>query len=73
MQSISKLEQQVIALLAQGCEDDQIARTVNRSEQAIRTCIADVLNRLGLSSRVELLFWYHSQMVSLTKLGRPTG
>jgi DNA-binding NarL/FixJ family response regulator len=61
MPSISDFQQQVVALVADGRNNDEIATSLQRSEEEIERCIADLLHQLGLSRRIELLLWFHSQ------------
>jgi DNA-binding NarL/FixJ family response regulator len=56
LQSISKLtprERQVLALLAEGGDNDAIARALIISPQTARTHVQNVLGKLGVHSRLE--------------------
>jgi DNA-binding NarL/FixJ family response regulator len=53
-------ERQVLALLAEGADNDAIARTLVISPQTARTHIQNILTKLDVHSRLEataFLFW----------------
>jgi DNA-binding NarL/FixJ family response regulator len=57
---LTNRERQVLALLADGADNDTIARTLVISPQTARTHIQNILSKLGVHSRLEasaFVFW----------------
>ena len=52
-ESLSPRETQVLALLAQGAANKQIARQLEISERTVKAHVTGILNKLGASSRTE--------------------
>ena len=50
---LSPREREVLALLAEGCDNDSIARTLVISPETARTHIQNVLGKLGVHSRLQ--------------------
>jgi DNA-binding NarL/FixJ family response regulator len=50
-------EEQVVALVAEGMANREIARELNLSEHTIKTYLYRVFEKLGISSRVELVLY----------------
>jgi DNA-binding NarL/FixJ family response regulator len=50
---LTKRERQVLSQLAEGCDNDAIARNLFISPETARTHIQNVLNKLGVHSRLE--------------------
>jgi DNA-binding NarL/FixJ family response regulator len=50
-------EEQVVALVAEGLGNRQIARELNLSEHTIKKYLFNVFEKLGISSRVELVLY----------------
>jgi len=60
MESISNLQRQVIGLVARGLDNSAIARSLHWSENEVESCLSALLGTLGLSTRIELIFWANS-------------
>jgi DNA-binding NarL/FixJ family response regulator len=54
---LSSFEQELMLLVVIGAKDDKIARRLGLSTSEVRGRIEDLLKRLGLSKRIELLFY----------------
>lgn len=54
---LSEREQQILALLAQGQSNAQIAAELRLAEQTIRNYVSDIYQSLGVSSRAEAIVW----------------
>lgn len=52
---ITRAESRIIALVAEGRTNAEIAATLNLSRRTVETHVANMLNRLGLRNRVELV------------------
>ena len=50
-------EEQVVALVAEGLGNRQIARELNLSEHTIKKYLFRIFEKLGVSSRVELVLY----------------
>lgn len=50
-------EEPVVALVAEGLGNRQIARELNLSEHTIKTYLFRIFEKLGISSRVELVLY----------------
>jgi DNA-binding NarL/FixJ family response regulator len=50
-------EEQVVALVAEGLGNRQIARELNLSEHTIKKYLFRIFEKLGISSRVELVLY----------------
>ncbi|RIK30824.1 MAG: DNA-binding response regulator [Chloroflexi bacterium] len=54
---LSEREQQILALLAQGWSNAQIAAELHLAEQTIRNYVSNIYQALGVSSRAEAVVW----------------
>jgi DNA-binding NarL/FixJ family response regulator len=63
---LSKREQEVVRWLAEGNTNREIARKLNISANTVKNYLFQVFNKLGVSSRVEVVIYAASQ-----KEGRP--
>jgi DNA-binding NarL/FixJ family response regulator len=54
-------EQQVLQLLAQGCENREIANSLGISERTVKNHITNILTRLGLKNRTQAALWAQRQ------------
>jgi DNA-binding NarL/FixJ family response regulator len=52
-ESLTERETEVLRLLAQGYSNKQIARTLNNTEQTIKTHVSHILAKLGVQSRTQ--------------------
>jgi two-component system nitrate/nitrite response regulator NarL len=58
---LSKREQDVVRWLAEGNTNREIARKLNLSENTVKNYLFQVFNKLGVSSRVEVVIYAASQ------------
>lgn len=63
MNLLTKREESVVRLLAEGMQNREIARELNLSEHTIKNYLFHIFDKLGVSSRVELVLY----AVSATK------
>jgi DNA-binding NarL/FixJ family response regulator len=54
-------EQQVLQLLAQGCENREIAHSLGISERTVKNHITNILTSLGLKNRTQAALWAQRQ------------
>jgi len=54
---ISRREREVIALLAEGCTNRQIAAELGLAPRTVDTHVGNILRKLGLSTRQEVAAW----------------
>jgi DNA-binding NarL/FixJ family response regulator len=54
-------EERVIALVAQGLKNSEIAQTLGTTRLVIRNYLKAIYEKLGLWNRVELALWYEAQ------------
>lgn len=59
-QGLTSRQVEVIALLARGLTNDQIAGRLGISSRTVRKHVADLFDRTGLHSRTELAVWWTS-------------
>jgi DNA-binding NarL/FixJ family response regulator len=52
-EALTERETEVLRLLAQGYSNKQIARTLNNTEQTIKTHVSHILAKLGVQSRTQ--------------------
>ena len=57
--SLTAREQEVVALVAKGRSNQNIAEALCISERTARTHVSHLLGKLGLKSRVQLAIWAH--------------
>jgi len=60
-------ESRVIALLAQGSEDKQIASRLNTSYSTVRTYVSRAFEKSGATGRMELAMLVHAQINAMQK------
>lgn len=58
--SLTTREREVVALVAKGKANRDIAATLFISERTARTHVSHLLGKLGLASRIQLAIWAHS-------------
>jgi DNA-binding NarL/FixJ family response regulator len=56
--ALSKREQEVLRLVAAGVTDRGISNSLKLNEKETKKCVSDLLGKLGLSSRSELVFLF---------------
>lgn len=54
---LTKREEEVVRLLAEGLQNREIARELNLSEHTIKNYLFHIFDKLGVSSRVELVLY----------------
>jgi DNA-binding CsgD family transcriptional regulator len=54
---LTKREEDVVRLLAEGMQNREIARELNLSEHTIKNYLFHIFDKLGVSSRVELILY----------------
>jgi DNA-binding NarL/FixJ family response regulator len=57
MSLLTKREEEVVRLLAEGMQNREIARELNLSEHTIKNYLFHIFDKLGVSSRVELILY----------------
>jgi DNA-binding NarL/FixJ family response regulator len=58
-------EIQIVALIAQGCKNKQIAKQLNTKEQVIKNYLRSIYDKTGVSDRLELaLFTIHHRVLA---------
>jgi DNA-binding CsgD family transcriptional regulator len=51
-------EQRIIALVAEGLKNSDIAKIIGTTENGIKNCMRTILDKTGMWSRLELALWY---------------
>jgi len=54
-------EQRIIALVAQGLKNSEVAQAVGTTEHVVKNYLRDIYDKLGLWNRVELALWYEAR------------
>jgi DNA-binding NarL/FixJ family response regulator len=54
---LSEREQEVVALIAQGCSNREIAKELTIAEATAVRHVANILDKLGLKSRAQVAVW----------------
>jgi len=54
-------EQRVIALVAEGLKNSEIAQAIGTTEFVVKNYLKVIYDKLGLWNRVELALWYESR------------
>ncbi len=54
-------EQQVIALVAQGLKNSEVAALIGTTEHVVKNYLRVIYDKLGLWNRVELALWYEAR------------
>jgi DNA-binding CsgD family transcriptional regulator len=57
MRLLTKREEDVVRLLVEGMQNREIARELNLSEHTIKNYLFHIFDKLGVSSRVELILY----------------
>jgi DNA-binding CsgD family transcriptional regulator len=58
---LNEREARVIALVAQGLKNSEIAQTLGTTRLVVRNYLKIIYEKLGLWNRVELALWYEAQ------------
>ena len=59
--ALNEREERVIALVAQGLKNSEIAQTLGTTRLVVRNYLKTIYEKLGLWNRVELALWYEAQ------------
>jgi len=51
-------EERIIALVAQGLKNSEIARVIGATQDAAKNCLKIIFDKTGMWSRLELALWY---------------
>jgi DNA-binding CsgD family transcriptional regulator len=54
-------ERRVIALVAQGLKNSEVASVMGTTEHVIKNCLRVIYDKLGVWNRVELALWYEAR------------
>jgi len=57
----SERERRIIALVAQGLKNSEVAQAVGTTEHVVKNYLRDIYDKLGLWNRVELALWYEAR------------
>ncbi len=57
----SPRQQQVIALVAQGLKNSEVAEVIGTTEYVVKNHLRIIFDKLGLWNRVELALWYEAR------------
>ena len=57
----SEREQRVIALVAQGLKNKEVASEIGTTEHVVKNYLRTIYDKLGLWKRVELALWYEAR------------
>ena len=57
----SPRQQEVIALVAQGLKNSEVANLIGTSEHVVKNHLRLIYDKLGLWNRVELALWYEAR------------
>jgi DNA-binding NarL/FixJ family response regulator len=55
------LQQQVIALVAQGLKNSEVAEAIGTTEYVVKNHLRIIFDKLGFWNRVELALWYEAR------------
>jgi DNA-binding NarL/FixJ family response regulator len=58
----SEREQRVIALVAQGLKNREVAADIGTTEHVVKNYLRVIYDKLGLWNRVELALWYEARL-----------
>ena len=56
--NITPREQQVIALVAEGCSNREIAKIIGTTQNVIKNYLRCIYDKTGMWGRLELALWY---------------
>jgi len=57
----SEREHRVIALVAQGLKNSEVAEVIGTTEHVVKNYLRVIYDKLGLWNRVELALWYEAR------------
>ena len=59
---LSRRQRRVVALVAQGLKNREIATELGIGAPVARNCISAIYDKIGVSNRVELALWYEARL-----------
>jgi len=59
--ALNKREEEVLRLVAAGVKDREIGNSLKLNEKETKTYVSDLLEKLGISSRSELMFLFSAR------------
>jgi DNA-binding NarL/FixJ family response regulator len=62
---LSKREHEIVSKVAEGMKNREIAELLGVSEHTVKNHLFRVFERLGISSRAELILYLHGQRLKL--------
>lgn len=68
LEALSKKENEVVNLLLQGLDDREIASCLFISDKTVRNHISNVLQKIGLRNRTQLVLWALQQIGDIEQL-----
>ena len=63
---LTKREQEIVSKVAEGMKNREIAELLNVSEHTVKNHLFRIFERLGISSRAELILYLHGQRSSMS-------
>jgi DNA-binding CsgD family transcriptional regulator len=58
---LSKQQLQLVQFVGEGRSNREIAQIMGTTEQVVQDQLRDIQNKLGISHRVELIFWHQQE------------
>lgn len=58
--TLSKVQQRVVELVAEGCKNREIASQLGTTEQVVKNYLRIIFDRVGAFSRLELALWHEA-------------
>jgi DNA-binding NarL/FixJ family response regulator len=66
-------EWRVIALVAQGLKNSEVAEVLGTTQHVIKNCLRDIYDKRGLWNWVELALWYEARRQSDDNTSKAAG
>jgi DNA-binding CsgD family transcriptional regulator len=58
---LSKQQLQLVQFVGEGRSNREIAQIIGTTEQVVQDQLRDIQDKLGISHRVELIFWHQQE------------
>jgi DNA-binding CsgD family transcriptional regulator len=65
MRPLTEREKQVLAMLARGDQNKQIARALGCSESTIKVHVKNLLNKIGVQNRTQAVVWLFTHVTEI--------